>query len=589
MAETGDQDRYRDRDAADGGPRQQLTRFLRREAQQAGLGSRDIAAGLLAAKEASAAKADGTDSPDPLARIPHSNSHLDRLLKGRTPVPSWPFTREFLRITSRAAGLTAEEYRKRCDAAQTLLRTAATQDVAPAVRDASPSGAVASADTLAALRLEVELERALHAETRLRYALRDAQFLMTTLWFIISALRDIIADRDALLARARHGAVDAEGIARLRDETRQALTHKRTAETEADRAVARIRTLEVFWERARGDLRRLALNPDAADLTSAPGPGAGTVPALAPQEFLAQPALDDIAGALAKAQALNASADDSARALEQTLGSVERLGDADDELAVLLAAAKLPDDSLRREAARLLAARWADRPETRETLLRLIDDPGTRLVAIEGLAEVCPGDPDALAALLFLARAMGHRSEIRRAAVRALSHGWPGDPEARDIYLAMAAVPGDRTYAVQAMAVGCAGDASVRDHVVSLADSTDAHSRSAVAAALKEGWRGDEATLDGLLHLVADEESQVRIAAVQALGAGWPGDRRVRTVLMGLVTGDDHVGVGAVAAGELLAGWPGDEEIEDVLDEIARDLGEVRTRFFGWPARTAKP
>ncbi|MFG2984072.1 HEAT repeat domain-containing protein [Streptomyces sp. NPDC048258] len=581
MVESGGRDRDRDREASEDGPRQQLTRFLLQEARQAGLGSRDIADGLLTAKKVSAARVAGTDSPDPLAKIHCSNSHVDRLLKGLTPVPSWPFTREFLRITSRAAGLTAEDYRKRCEAARALLRAAA-EDPAPVVPKTDADTATHAAthkDILAALRLEVELERARHAETRLRFALRDAQFLMTTLWFIISALRDIIADRDALLARAQHGAGDAERIARLRDETRQALTHKRTAETEADRAVARIRTLEGFWERARSDLRRLALHPDAADLTTAPTHGAGPAPALIPQEFLARPALDDIAGALAKAQALNASADDSARALEQTVGPTEHPG-VDDEFVVLLAATKLPDESLRREAARSLVARWADRPETREALLHLIDDPGTLLVAIDGLAAACPGDREARAALLRLAKTTEHRVEVHRAVVRALSHGWPGDPESRDIYLAMATDRWDRPYAVEALAVAFPGDPWVRDHIVSLADSADAPSRSAVATALKEGWRGDESTLGCLVHLVADEEPKVRIAAVQAIGAGWPGDPGVRTVLMGLLKGSGHVDVTAEAATELLAGWPGDKETERALDELAYGLGAVKTLFI---------
>ncbi|MFD7258459.1 hypothetical protein [Streptomyces sp. NPDC059874] len=558
----------------DGPPGRRLTGFLCAQARRAGLGSREIGARLAVAKEASGRVAADGNSPDPLATVPCSKSHVDRVLKGQAPVPSWPFVREFLKVTSRAAGLSVEEYRELCETAKGLLRGAATQIVAVAPADAGTSG-----DTVAALRLEVELERARHTETRLRYALRDAQFLTTTLWFIISALRDIIADRDALLARA-----DGDRLARLRDETRQALAHKRTAETEADRAVARIRTLEGFWEQARRDVQRLAQHPDAADLTTAPAYGAGPAPALVPQELLAQPALDDIAGALAKAQALNVSADEAAREMEQTLASGKPVG-AGDEFAVLLAATELDNADLRAAAAESLAARWADRPQTRDALLRLVDDPEirTRRVAADGLGVVCPGDADARVALLRLARV---RDDLgtHLAAVRALSHGWPGDPEARDIYLELAKDQWFVRDAVQAMVTGYAGDEVVRDHLLSLADG-GSHVRADVAEALGEGWRGDAATRGCLVRLAGDRMPDVRVAALTALGAGWPGDRAVRAVLMVHVRDVVNVTEAAEAAEQLAAGWPGDAEIGGVLDDLAHDLGPVRAEFFGLAAR----
>lgn len=511
----------------DGSPRQRLTGLLCAEARRAGLGSREIEAGLVAAKEKSARAAAHAGSPDPLATIPYSKSHVDRVLKGLAPVPSWPFVREFLKVTSKASGLSAEEFRELCETAKGLVRAAAHQVAPVPVPVPAPAPAPAPVDggrdTVAVLRLEVELERARHKETRLRYALRDAQVFIATICFIVNELREIIADRDALLARIHHGSGDARLIAAVRDDTGQAFSLKRTAETESDRAVARVRRLEGFWEQARGDVQRLALHSDAADLALSPAHGTGTGPGLVPQEFLAGPALDDIAGALAKAKALNDSQDEVARELEVTLGPATQ-PDYDDEFAVLLAATRLPDGGLRGEAVRSLVDNWADRPVTRETLLRMVDDENarTRIAVVGGLARLCSGDSDGLAALLRVA-SRDPRPDVQRAAVRALSLGWPGDSHARDVYFVMALNSVELPYALEAMATGCSGDSVVRDYVIALAEGAVDGGRSLVAEALMNGWPGDDVARGCLMNLVRDADPEVRIAAARALGGGWRG------------------------------------------------------------------
>lgn len=534
------------------GPHERLTGFLSAEARRAGLGSRDIAAGLARARERSARDAAATGSPDPLAKLPSSSSHVDRLLKGRAPAPSWPFVREFLKVTCEAAGLPVEEYRKRCAAAVELLR-AASGPVATAP-------AVAPDSTVAALRLEVELERARHTETRLRYALRDSQLLIATMCFIVNVLREIIADL--------HG-TDGAG---------RALALKRTAEAESDRAVARIRTLEVYWEQARRELRDLALHADAAEPHRSPGVGAGVVP----QELLAGPALDDIAGALARAKAFNAGEDEVARELGRALAGPP----ADEEFAVLLAAAELGGYSLRREAVRGLLDRWTDRPETAEVMTRLVDDPDleTRLMVVRAVAQVCPGDPVVLTALLRQA-GEGRAYQPCLEALRALYTGWPGDARARDVYVELSADPAMLPYAVQAMAFGCAGDAAVRDHLLTLADCADAAGRQTVAKAFERGWPGDEAVLGVLLRLAGDEHLAVSGSAVEALCAGWHADPRVRAFLIDLIGRAQHVWAAASVVERLVTRWPGDRGIATALEEFAGRLPDY-ARFAEVYSRT---
>ncbi|MEV7525075.1 hypothetical protein [Streptomyces sp. NPDC091371] len=560
----------------DGPPRQRLTGFLRAQARQAGLGSRAIAARLQADQAASARAAADKGAPDPLATVRCSNSQVDRAMNGQGPVPPWPFVREFLKVTSRASGLSAQEYRDLCETAKGLVRAVADEAVAVT---ASVDG---GSDTVAVLRLEVELERARHKETRLRYSLRDAQLFIATMCFIVNELREIIADRDALLARLHHGPGDARRIAAVRDEAEQALALKHTAETESELAVARVRRLEGFWDQARREVQRLALHPDAAELGPSPahGPGPGPGPGLVPQEFLARPALDDIAGALAKARALNATEDEAVRELAaEPAPGTEGSQPADDEFSVLVAATRL--GTFRREAVELLVRDWTGRPETGEVLLRMVDDPDDeiRRMAVGGLADACPGDPVVLAALLRLARP-GGALLVCQAVLHALPRGWPGDPRARALCLEMTEDFRLRPDALAALVTGWAADPVVRDHLLALVDGPEQGWRAALAKVLEQGWRGDAATFGVLMRMAVQfDDPPTQKCAIEALGSGWPGDPRVRAVFMEHISRRDRPGVAVAAAKQLASGWPGDPAIEAVLDRLSDDLGGMLPQF----------
>ncbi|UXY36113.1 HEAT repeat domain-containing protein [Streptomyces albidocamelliae] len=451
-----------------GDPRQEFAEFLQRQATQSGLKVRDIAElfELEARREEEAADGGSRSLPEhPIRKMAFSKSHLARLFRAQAlPSPPWPFTLQFLRFTSRAAGLTKEEHQERCAEARDLLSAIASQPKTKAVSGpvvSSNVSAHSSHETVVALQHEVELERARHTETRLRYALRDSQFLATTLWRIISALRDIICDHDALVARAQHSRADPVALDRLRNETEQALTHKRTAQEEVDLATARIRVLEATWEQARAEVSRLLMHPDTAELIR---PSSDSAPAqnLLPADLLAQPTLDDIAAALDRAQVLNTEEERAARDLQRSLTSASPLR-PDDERAVLLAATKLTSNSPAQQA------------------------------AAEGLAQGWSGDPQALDALIRLTHADAY--VVRHTAAQGLAQGWSGDAQARD---ALIRLTHDQYQIV----------------------------RGAAAVALGQGWLGDAKVRDALIPLTEDAVSEVRGVATLIVARGWPDARR---------------------------------------------------------------
>ncbi|MFE2642391.1 HEAT repeat domain-containing protein [Streptomyces nigra] len=423
---------------SEGDPRQEFAEFLQRQARQSGLKVRDIADLFEqeARREEQAAEGCSGSLPEhPIRKMAFSKSHLARLFKAQAlPNPPRPFTLQFLRITSKAAGLTKEEHQQRCAEAYALLNAIAALPKTAALPTPAPASNVSSHsphDAVVALQHEVELERARHTETRLRYALRDAQFLATTLWRIISALRDIICDHDALVARARHSQSDPAVLDQLHNETEQALTHKRTAQEEVDLATARIRVLEAAWEQARAEVSRLLMHPDTADLIR---PLSDTEPRQSPlpEDLLAQPTLDDIATALDKARALNTQEERTARDLQRSLTLASPL-QPDDERAVLLAATKLTSNSpAQQAAAEGLALGWPGDVEARDALTRLAgaDAYVVRQTAAEGLALGWPGDIEARDVLIRLTR--DKYQIVRGTAAVGLGHGWPGDTEARD-------------------------------------------------------------------------------------------------------------------------------------------------------------
>ncbi|MFF0685555.1 HEAT repeat domain-containing protein [Streptomyces albogriseolus] len=450
-----------------GDPRQEFAEFLRRQAKQSGLKVRDIAEIFeQEARREEDAAADGSRSlPEhPIRKMAFSKSHIARLFAAQAlPNPPWPFTLQFLRITSRAAGLTKAEHQERCTEARDLLSAIAESPkvvAAPVPASSSDASSHTTHEAVVALQHEVELERARHTETRLRYALRDAQFLATTLWRIISALRDIICDHDALVARAQHGHASAATLDRLLAETEQALAHRRTAQEEVDLATARIRVLEVTWEQARAEVSRLLMHPEAADLIR-PASDAASSQGLLPADLLSQPTLDDIATALDKARALNNQEERTARDLQRSLTSASPL-QPDDERAVLLAATKLTSN-------------WP-----------------AQQAAVEGLAQGWSGDVEARDALIRLTHADAY--PVRHTAAQGLAQGWSGDVEARDA-------------------------------LIRLTQDNYQIVRGAAAVALGQGWSGDTEARDALIPLTEDAVPEVRGAAVTVLLRGWPDAR----------------------------------------------------------------
>ncbi|MFE8949042.1 HEAT repeat domain-containing protein [Streptomyces sp. NPDC007856] len=531
------------------GPRLDYANFLQRQAREAGLGARDISERFARAREvqdAKAAKADNGSRPEPpISTMACSKSHIGRLLKAQAlPSPLWPFTLQFLRITNRAAGLSAEEHRKRCIQARVLVN--AIQDApqpqitrTPARSDNTTAGDNTPEETIATLRLEVDLERARHTETRLRYALRDSQVLMATLWNIISALRDIISSHHALEARVYHTSGDPAELARLRSETQQALAHKRTGHEEAYRVAARMRRLEESWERARAELHRLSLDPGAFDLVPLPCDHALSPQPVLPQDLLASSVLDDIAAALNKAKSLNDQEELEACALQQTLMPTDPL-QSEDELAILVAATHLTSVNNRRMALDGLLRDWPNQPETRDALFRLTndDDAGIRARAVQALSENWPDHPDVGELTLRIVR--DDHDRVRKSATRGLARVYPGDAVARDILIRLA--KNDRYYGVRCSAVD----------------------------GLAKSWPGDSEVAKELLVLTRDEHARVRKTAVCALATGWPNDAGIAETLVKLTFDFSSDGVRDSARAGLRAAWPRAAAVREVLHRLAR-------------------
>ncbi|WP_367318077.1 HEAT repeat domain-containing protein [Streptomyces sp. HUAS ZL42] len=541
-------------------PRQTYANFLKRQGREAGLGAREISerfALVAREQERKAAQAGNGSAPEhPINAMAYSKSHIDRVLKGKAlPSPLWSFTLQFLKITSPVAGHTQENHRELCQQARELIKAVQDSPTTHLERAAPQREDIASGEnhpegTIAVLRLEIDLERARHNETRLRYALRDTQFLMATLWRIISALRDLISGHHTLEARVHHSNGDPAELARLRDETQQALAHNRSAHEEADRAAARLRNLEVLWEQARTEVHRLSMHPEAADLALPSNDALRSTEPVVPQDLLAQPALDDIAAALSKAKDLNTQEELAGRDLQHTVigaGSIN----PDDEFAVLLAATRLTDSRHRRMALESLLHGWPDHADTRVVLLHLTRDADNliRKLAVEGLAKRWAGEDGARDALVRLVHEapdvpkygvyLDHES-VRAVAARGLAEGWPNDPHVRAILLHL-----------------------TRD--------LDDGVRKTCAAGLAIAWPGDAEVRDALVRVVTeDEDEQVRADAARGLAKGWPGDAEVRALLLGLAQ-NAAAGLRMSAVCVMATEWSGDADIADALVRLSFD------------------
>ncbi|MFI1488069.1 hypothetical protein [Streptomyces sp. NPDC020747] len=106
-----------------GTPRERYARFLAWQAAEAGLGARAIAERF--AEEARKQEEDaaaGKSLRYPISGMSYKKSTIDRLLKAEAfPRPPKAFTRQFLRITCKAAGLTQDDFERRYTEACRLL------------------------------------------------------------------------------------------------------------------------------------------------------------------------------------------------------------------------------------------------------------------------------------------------------------------------------------------------------------------------------------------------------------------------------------------------------------------------------------
>ncbi|MFJ9893480.1 HEAT repeat domain-containing protein [Streptomyces sp. NPDC091280] len=462
-----------------------------------------------------------------------------------------PFTRQFLIITSRAAGLPPAEQERRWKQAGVLLRALSEERADQRVLDqpgAPESGS--RGDEVARLRLQLDLARAQHTVTQLDYALRDTQVFVATLWNIINALREIISGRHHDQIRLAHAGGPAAQLAELHSDTERALDYKRAAQAEADRALARLKTLEDCWEQAHAQLHRLSQLPDAAQTATGHPAGAPPLPAV---ELFAEPALDaldDIKSALEKAHTVNARGDEQARTLYRVLDASQPPS-PDDERLVLVAATRLSHPDSRRTALATLVEHWTDHPDTRAVLLRLASDPEweVRCAVATGLGE-CWWEEDAPCDTLARL-AQDEHSDVRNAAAHSLFRtGWRDD---------------------QARAV-----------VLGLAQDTVALTRTLVALGLSEWWPQMRGASTVLLELLLDsrEDPGVRYQAAQGLLRNWIHTPETRDAFLRIATDHDSQSAPtSEALSGILAHWLHDPLARNVvlrLSPVERVFGQAQ-------------
>ena len=497
-----------------------LADLLRTRAQDAGLSAREIARAFKqrADREQARIAAGAARPADPVAEMSFSKSHLDRLFKGGAALPSVRFLGIFLEITSAAAGLPPQRHQTLYREATELLTKARRLRARPvALPQPQPEPPTESA-AIATLQAQLDLERAHRAGDRLRRELTDTQALMGTLLQIIDALRDIITELDLDLFDAPRTAVRTVPRTLAERQRTEAVEYKAAAEAEYGRVDHRRRVLELLWDQAQGNLRRLAAHADVGHLRPLPD-----LPPLPTQRVLshglrAEPALADIATALSRVQEYNDTEEQKISDLQGALADNVPLA-PDDELAILLAATHLSDPHARDAALRTVLASWAHHPSTRDTLLRLVhdDQSAIRHRAAWGLAAAWVGTPKARDAIVALAGDPERR--VRQTAALGLVHGWAGDHAARDALaqLVQHQDPEVRQTVVQAMVQGWADDSMVRDCLVTLSCDRDVLVRAVAAEFLAEGWTDDGIARAALSSLCDDPAESIRWIAVQGL------------------------------------------------------------------------
>ncbi|MFH8350426.1 HEAT repeat domain-containing protein [Streptomyces sp. NPDC018045] len=499
-----------------------LAGFLRTRAQEACLSAREIARAFQQRADREQARvAAGTAKPaDPVGGMSFSKSHLDRLFKGGAALPSVRFLEVFLEITSDAANLPPQRHQALRQEATELLtrawRLRTRQAVLPQPQPHPESPTTSAA--IASLQAQLDLERAHRAGDRLRHELSETQALMGTLLQIIDALRDMITELDLDLFGAPRAAVRTVPRSLAERQRTEAVEYKAAAEAEYGRVDHRRRVLELLWDQAQGNLRRLAAHADGEHLRPLPD-----LPPLPTSNVLshgvhAEPALADIATALSRVQAYNDAEEQKISDLQGALADNVPLA-PDDELAILLAATHLSDPLARDAALRTVLSTWAHHPSTRDTLLRLVydDQSAIRHRAAWGLAAAWAGNPKARDAIVALAG--DPESCVRQTAALGLVHGWAGDHAARDALaqLVQHQDPGVRQTVVQALVQGWAHDSVVRDCLVALSCDSDLLVRAVAAKFLAEGWADDGVALASLTSLCDDPAESIRWIAVQGL------------------------------------------------------------------------
>ncbi|MFI5917805.1 HEAT repeat domain-containing protein [Streptomyces anulatus] len=492
-----------------------LGEFLQAQANTAGLSARDMSERFqnLADQETSRIQGGAQETGDPLSGMSFSKSHLDRLYKGVASLPSIRFLRIFLEITSRAADIHPEQHRELCRRAEDFLVSARRHRRRHRATSPKSMPQTSTDVTVATLHMQLEIERAQRTEDRLRWALSDTQVLMGTLLQIISALREIIVDIDIQLAKILRAADRPDTQELAERQRREAQSYKAAAEAQFDLANQRRRLLEILWDQAHGNLQRLTLHADVADIASLPDGPALPPQQILPEDLLTRPALADIASALGKVREHNDTEEHTAIELQHTVMSDTPL-EPNDELAILVAATRLTDANTRGTALHALLKNWPLKTETREALVRLSRDeqPAIRLTTASSLAASWKGDAAARDALVALTQ--DSNPDARQTAVMGLAEGWAGDAVARDALVALTqdSNPDARQTAVMGLAEGWAGDAVARDALAALTQDSNVLVRMTVAESLVDSWPADAPARIALHTLSHDAAATVRWA-----------------------------------------------------------------------------
>ncbi|WP_179280842.1 HEAT repeat domain-containing protein [Streptomyces sp. 2R] len=465
-----------------------------------------------------------------------SKSHLDRLFKGLSSLPSRRFIQLFLEITSHAAGIHPGHHRRILQKAEELWVIAHHQKRNQISEKTETEHDSSSSVTIPTLQLQLELERTHRTADRLRWALSDAQALMTVLLQIVSALRDIAMDLNKQQAHALTiGNFTAADTARTQQ--LEALAHKKTAESHLARTNERRITLETLWEQAHGKVQRLSQHPEIADVGALPTGAALPQEEIVPLLRMPLPQLTDIDAALRKADKINQSEERKTNQWQQDLAKGNQ-PNLIDEHAILLAATFLNDAENRKVALSSLLQNWSRSSDTRDTLVRLASDDvtGIRLIAIQGLLQEWGGDACARQALIGLME--DGEVEVATAAVWALSQGWSGDTTARDALASLthSRVPRLREIAVEGLREGWSHDATARDAMLPLTQDGNRFVREATIELLADGWPNAATSIrDALLDLLRGEDMAIRETAIEGLVSHWPFDPIVRSALSELL------------------------------------------------------